>query len=125
MINVLIGLALAAAIVAALLRVRKRAKKGGGCCGDREETVRKSPVKDHNKAHYPYEMDLQIGGMTCENCARKVENALNSLEDTWATVRIDTHTAHLRQKSIPDIEKIREAVRQAGYVVIGERETKQ
>ncbi|MBQ7519729.1 MAG: cation transporter [Clostridia bacterium] len=121
MINVLIGLILAAGIVAAALRVRKRAKSGGGCCGDRPETLRKTPVKDHNRAHYPYEAELQIGGMTCENCARRVENALNSLDGVWATVRIDSHTAHLRLKAEPDMEQLREAVRQAGYVVMETR----
>ena len=120
MINVLIGLILAAGIVAAALRVRKRAKSGGGCCGDRPETVQKSAVKDRNKSHYPHELTLQIGGMTCENCARRVENALNSLDGVWATVRIDSHSAHLRLKAEPDMERIREAVRQAGYVVMGE-----
>ena len=121
MINVLIGLILAAVIATAALRVRRRAKSGGGCCGDRPETLRKTAVKDHNRAHYPYEAELQIGGMTCENCARRVENALNSLDGVWATVRIDSHTAHLRLKAEPDMEQLREAVRQAGYVVMEAR----
>ena len=121
MINVVIGLILAAVIATAALRVRKRAKSGGGCCGDRPETLRKTPVKDHNRAHYPYEAELQIGGMTCENCARRVENALNSLDGVWATVRIDSHTARLRLKAEPDMEQLREAVRQAGYVVMEAR----
>ena len=121
MINVVIGLILAAVIATAALRVRRRAKSGGGCCGDRPETLRKTPVKDHNRAHYPYEAELQIGGMTCENCARRVENALNSLDGVWATVRIDSHTAHLRLKAEPDMEQLREAVRQAGYVVMEAR----
>ena len=120
MINIAIGLLLAAVLILALLRVRKRARSGGGCCGDRPETVQKTAVKDRNKSHYPYELTLQIGGMTCENCARRVENALNSLDGVWATVRIDSHTAHLRLKSAPDVEQLREAVRQAGYVVMGE-----
>jgi len=121
MINVVIGLILAAVIATAALRVRRRAKSGGGCCGDRPETLRKTPVKDHNRAHYPYEAELQIGGMTCENCARRVENALNSLDGVWATVRIDSHTARLRLKAEPDMEQLREAVRQAGYVVMEAR----
>lgn len=118
MINVLIGLVLAGVIVAAALRVRKRTKSGGGCCGERQEAVRKTAVKDRNRAHYPYEMQLKIGGMTCESCARRVENALNSLDGVWATVRIDTHTAQLRLKAAPDLDQLREAVRQAGYVVM-------
>ena len=121
MINVLIGMALAAVILAAALRVCKRAASGGGCCGDREAAVPKTAVKDRNRAHYPHELTLQIGGMTCENCARRVENALNALDGVWATVRIDSHTAHLRLKAEPDMEQLREAVRQAGYVVMEAR----
>ena len=113
-------LPLAALLGWAVWFTARKAKKGGGCCGDREETVCKTSVKDRSRAHYPYAVQLEIGGMTCENCARRVENALNSLDGVWATVRIDSHTAHLRLKSAPDVERLREAVRQAGYVVMGE-----
>ncbi|MBQ8953570.1 MAG: heavy-metal-associated domain-containing protein, partial [Clostridia bacterium] len=58
-------------------------------------------------------------GMTCENCARRVENALNALEGVWATVRIDTHTARVRCKTEPDEAALRGAVTGAGYVVNG------
>ena len=44
--------------------------------------------------------------------------SLNSLDGVWATVRIDTHTAQLRLKPAPDLDQLREAVRQAGYVVM-------
>ena len=66
---------------------------------------------------YPYEMDLQIGGMTCENCARRTENALNAMEGVWAHVSIEKHSANVLCKMEPDETKIREAVRQAGYIV--------
>ena len=124
MINVVIGIALAAVILLAALRVRKRARSGGGCCGDREAAVQKTAVQDRNRAHYPHELTLQIGGMTCENCARRVENALNALDGVWATVRIDSHSAVVRLKNEPDMEAIRQAVRQAGYVVMGEGKAK-
>ena len=117
--------ALNAVLIAALLllaawalrRTLIRSRKGGGCCGEHESAEKKVTVSDRNKAHYPYAVLLQIGGMTCENCARKVENALNRLDGTWAIVSISGGSAKVLSKTPPDEAAIREAVRGAGYVV--------
>ena len=114
--NVLLGAVIAAVAAWAVWRVIRRAKKGGGCCGE-HETVAKSAVADRNRSHYPYTAALQIGGMTCENCARRVENALNALDGVWASVSIGSHSARVRCKSAPEEKALREAVRAAGYVV--------
>ena len=103
----------------ALRRTLVRSRKGGGCCGEHESAEKKVTVSDRNKAHYPYAVLLQIGGMTCENCARKVENALNLLDGTWAVVSISGGSAKVLSKTPPDEAAIREAVRGAGYVVTG------
>ena len=115
--NVLIVIILAAVIGWAVYHTIQKSKKGGGCCGEHEETEKRVKVKDRNARNYPYTAELKIGGMTCDNCARRVENALNGMADTWATVRIDSSRALVRTKDIPDEEQIRETVRQAGYVV--------
>ena len=57
--------------------------------------------------------------MTCENCARKVENALNLLDGTWAVVSISGGSAKVLSKTPLDEAALREAVRGAGYVVTG------
>ena len=101
----------------ALRRILIRSRKGGGCCGEHESAEKKVTVSDRNKAHYPYAVLLQIGGMTCENCARKVENALNLLDGTWAVVSISGGSAKVLSKTPPDEAALREAVRGAGYVV--------
>ena len=103
----------------ALRRILIRSRKGGGCCGEHESAEKKVTVSDRNKAHYPYAVLLQIGGMTCENCARKVENALNLLDGTWAVVSISGGSAKVLSKTPPDEAALREAVRGAGYVVTG------
>ena len=103
----------------ALRRTLTRSKKGGGCCGEHEAAEKKVTVSDRNKAHYPYAVLLQIGGMTCENCARKVENALNLLDGTWAVVSISGGSAKVLSKTPLDEAALREAVRGAGYVVTG------
>ncbi|MBR2188308.1 MAG: heavy-metal-associated domain-containing protein [Eubacterium sp.] len=114
----LIVLILAAVIILALAQVVKRARRGSSCCGEHEETIRKKPVKERNKSHYPYTLMLSVGGMTCDNCARRVENALNALEGVWADVQIGTRQAVVRCKEKPDERLIRDVVRQAGYVVL-------
>ena len=103
----------------ALRRTLIRSRKGGGCCGEHESAEKKVTVSDRNKAHYPYAVLLQIGGMTCENCARKVENALNLLYGTWTVVSISGGSAKVLSKTPPDEAALREAVRGAGYVVTG------
>jgi copper chaperone CopZ len=56
--------------------------------------------------------------MTCENCAIRVENALNGLPGTWASVSIADHTALVRTTAEPDLPALREAVAKAGYVLL-------
>ncbi len=104
------------AVLAACAAAR-RYRRGGGCCGEHEEAVRRNAAADRNKSHYPYEAALEIGGMTCENCARRVENALNELDGVWAKVSISTRKAKVLCKTEPDETALRTAVRGAGYVV--------
>ena len=106
--------ALAAAIV---LLVRRKVREGGACCGTHEQMEARTRVADRNPAHYPHRVTLVIGGMTCANCARRVENALNTLDGVWAKVDIGTGRAVVRLKEAPDGRVLREAVSRAGYVV--------
>ena len=68
--------------------------------------------------NHGYEARLTIDGMTCANCARKVENALNRMDGSWATFSIAQHEARLLSKEPPDEKAIRQAMQQAGYVVM-------
>lgn len=118
MADVLLVLVLACVVVAGVVAMRKRARQGSACCGEREEAPQRVRVTDRNKAHYPYVTTLAVGGMTCENCAIKVENALNVLPDTWATVSIDSHEARVLTKDAPNEATLRAAIREAGYVAL-------
>lgn len=115
--NVAIIVLLAVLLAAAGFYALRRARRGGGCCGE-HEAVRRIGAADRNPAHYPHAVELKIGGMTCENCARRVENALNALDGVWASVKIDGCRAKVRCKATPDEAAIRRAVREAGYVVV-------
>ena len=57
-------------------------------------------------------------GMSCGNCVRNVENALNSLDGTWASVSLEDNMATVLLKNPPDIEKLSKAVDDAGYMVL-------
>ena len=117
--NLVLIIILILIIAWAVWRTVLRSRKGGGCCGEHETAAKKTVISDRNPSHYPYTVTLAIGGMTCENCARKVENALNRLDGTWASVSISDHTAKVRCKKQPDETTLRTAVREAGYVVTG------
>ena len=105
-IELLIIILLAIILVWAVYRIIKKIRYGGGCCGELEQSERPVSVKDRNKSHYPYAADLKITGMTCRNCAQKVQNALNELDGVWAMVDLNSHTAHIRLKQKPNIDQL-------------------
>ncbi|CCY85247.1 copper chaperone [Clostridium sp. CAG:149] len=106
--------------VICIFSVKKYRKKlTSGCCGaGGEGTVKKRRVSDRNKAHYPYTKILKIDGMSCGNCANRVENALNALDGVWASVDLGSQEALVRMKQPTDPEFLKNAVRKQGYTVI-------
>ena len=117
-LNIIIVLIVAAIVVFGSISYIKKLKKGGDCCPEHEEATRSVKVKDRDKSHYPYEAKLAIDGMSCNNCVRNVENALNALDGTWATVSLEDNMATVLLKNPPDIEKLSKAVADAGYMVL-------
>ena len=92
-------------------------------CGEREAAPKRVKVRDRDKRHYPYVLTVTVDGMVCANCARRVENALNSLDGVWARVEdVGAGRATVRTKSAPDEAALRSAVRQAGYTVMSVRQ---
>lgn len=117
-LNIIIVLIVAVIVVFGSINYIKRLKKGGDCCPEHEEATKSVKVKDRDKSHYPYEAKLAIDGMSCNNCVRNVENALNALDGTWATVSLEDNMATVLLKNPPDIEKLSKAVADAGYMVL-------
>ncbi len=115
--TVLAALAAAALITFAVRRFLIRARRGSACCGDKPKPVRRARVADRQKSHYPYVLTARITGMTCDNCAARVENALNAHEGVWATVRVDTARAVIRSRVPLSPAEVRSIVHQAGYGV--------
>ena len=110
----------AALLLICIFALRSYAKRlSSGCCGasggKKEKRIR---VEDRDESHYPVTKVLTIDGMTCENCVRRVENALNTLEGVWARADLSAGTATVRMKEEIDERALRQAVRSAGYAVI-------
>ena len=117
-VSIIITMIIAVIAIFGLVNYIKKLKKGGDCCPEHEEATKSVKVKDRDKSHYPYEAKLAIDGMSCGNCVRNVENALNSLEGTWASVSLEDNQATVLLKSPPDIDKLSKAVSDAGYCVL-------
>jgi hypothetical protein len=117
-INIIAIVIVALIVVFGTANYIKKLKKGGDCCPEHEEGTKSIKVKDRDKSHYPYEAKLAIDGMSCENCVRNVENALNALDGTWASVNLEDNMATVLLKDKPDIEKLSKAVSDAGYLVL-------
>ncbi len=61
--------------------------------------------------------ELEIEGMTCTACARRVEKGLNKVPGVTAYVDFATEKAHLQFVSAVDLELVKKAVEDAGYKV--------
>lgn len=110
-------------VIIAVLGLQSYLKKlSSGCCGANSETaIKRIKVKDKNTAHYPYTIILTIDGMTCINCAHRVENALNQLPGVWATVNLGERKATVRMKQEIPLSQLRTVVQQVGYTVLNQQ----
>lgn len=122
MANIIIVLILAALVGYGIYSYVHHLTRGGGCCGERDAAAKKVKVEDHNKAHYPHTLVMGVDGMTCQNCQRHVENALNTLPDTLAEVNLSARNVTVWTKVDADEEVIRKAIRDAGYLPLRTKE---
>lgn len=122
MANIIIVLILVALVGYGIYSYVHHLTRGGGCCGERDAAAKKVKVGDHNKAHYPHTLVMGVDGMTCQNCQRHVENALNTLPDTLAEVNLSARNVTVWTKADADEEVIRKAIRDAGYLPLRTKE---
>lgn len=116
--TVIIYIAAAALIAYAVYATlqKARGKSKNSCCGT-AETVLKKPVEDTDISHYPYKYHVEIAGMMCSNCAANVENAINSMKDTWTTVNLGRHRAEVLSKSKKTETDFTQVLKGSGYKV--------
>lgn len=103
-------------IICAVIICVRRMKKGGGCCGEHESAVRSRAAKRNRKQRYTFHVDIKITGMTCSNCAKRVENALNDLDGVRAKVDRNTDTAHVMSAERPDLNMLFVTIARTGYI---------
>ena len=116
MANIIIVLLLAAAVGYGIYSFIHHLRHGGGCCGEHDAPAKKVRAADTNKSHYPHRLVMGVDGMTCQNCQRRVENALNAMPGTWATADLAAQQVSILTKETPDEAAIRQAIRDAGYL---------
>ena len=61
---------------------------------------------------------MKIEGMTCNNCKKHVENALNTLPNVLAAVDLSAGTADVKTDEKTNTEELKKAVEKEGYTVI-------
>ena len=116
MANIIIVLLLAAAVGYGIYSFVHHLRCGGGCCGEHEAAAKKVRVADRDRSHYPHRLVLGVDGMTCQNCQRHVENALNAMTDTLAEADLSAQKVTVWTKADADEDAIRQAIRDAGYL---------
>ena len=116
--NIIIIFILLVIVVLALGSIKKRIKYGSACCGTRDAAPAKIKVRDKNKSHYPFVYMMTVDGMVCSNCARHVENALNSKDGLWAKVNIEKKNVTVRAKAEVKEEEFSRIIRDAGYTMM-------
>lgn len=114
---VLIVIIAVLAVFAARRMYRSFSGKGGCHGGGGGGDAKRVKVADLDESHYPYSQNLKVSGMTCDHCVRNVENALNSVEGTWARVDLKSGTAHVLSKAPVDEDRLQRAIIEAGYYV--------
>ncbi len=110
------ALLIAWAIWQTILKFQGKAKHS--CCGSAEAvTVKK--VDDTDSSHYPYRYRLKIDGMMCSNCAKNVENALNSMEGVWGKVDLGKKEASVLTKAPVEEEAFSQVLSKRSYTLSG------
>ena len=116
MANVIIVLILVVAVVYGIYNYVHHLNHGGGCCGEHDAPARKVKAAAPNKSHYLHRVVMGVDGMTCQNCQRHVENALNAMTDTLAEADLSAQKVTVWTKADADEDAIRQAIRDAGYL---------
>lgn len=109
-------LIIAVLLLAAVLAIMRSIKhfRGGGCCGSSSSVVRE---KKTLSAPVLFRKTLSIEGMHCQNCAVRVESAVNRIDGAACRVNLRRKTAVVScSADIPDQQLI-SAVEAAGYQV--------
>ena len=111
------GIIISVLVVVCFIAVRTYVKKlAHGCCGaggDKEQKL----TKTADLSEFRYSYSVKISGMTCKNCAVRIENAFNRREGIFARVDFKSGTAEVSAKEPLSEFVIRQTVIGLSYSV--------
>lgn len=110
---------IAALLVIAVYTIKSYAKKlSSGCCGAGGDKEKRIIPKDTDISSYPYSAKVKIGGMHCEKCAMRIENAFNKLDGFYAAADFKNGSANIYTKAPVSDFDIRSKIVGLDYSVI-------
>lgn len=111
--TVIIIVILAVIVVAAIASSAGHFKGEGGCCGGGGDVK----IKGDKLKEVVAVKTISIEGMSCKNCAERVQNALNSLEQVNAKVNLGKKEAVVKLGRQVSDDELKACVEKAGYTV--------
>lgn len=121
--TIVVLIILAIVIALAVAGIVKRIKYGSSCCGEKDPGPSKVKVKDKNKNHYPYTYYLEIDGMHCSGCVRKIENEFNAKDGMWAKASLEKKQVKLLSKFMVDKSMASKIVSDSGFTMLSYKES--
>lgn len=89
-----------------------------GCCGGGDGEVKRIRPADKNLAHYSYVSKIEIEGMSCKNCAYRIENAFNEIENYYAEVKLKEKIATVWMKQKVTDDELKRIIERVGYKAV-------
>lgn len=86
--------------------------EAGGCCNTSSKPLE---LKKKHKGAVVEKIELNIEGMSCDNCRIRVQNALNEQEGAVAHVNLKKKTAVVECEKKTDAAELIRRVKEAGY----------
>ncbi len=97
----------------------KHFKGEGACCGGGSGSSSKKAKTKFLDGPVIGRKTIKISGMTCEHCAAKVTESLNSLDGVVAHVDLKEKSAEVSYDRQINTSDLKQAVKSAGYEVLG------
>ncbi len=108
---IMIGI-IAVIIIIAILSSVKHFKGEGGCCGGGSYKPKRKKLSG-----IKYTKTFKVGGMHCEHCKRRVEEAVNDLKGVAGRVNLKKGELTVSYAENVSDEIIKAKIERAGYTV--------
>lgn len=103
-------------VICCFVGVRSTIKRvAHGCCGSGGDAVQRIKPADTDLTHYPYTYRIEVEGMTCGECRKRVENAFNAMDGVYAVVNLKKKLAEIHTKQELPEDEIRRTIYRVGY----------